>query len=79
MFEILLEQGSHEVLGNCPKSLQEIFEILREKVKYAKIEFEALEEIKGQLKEVEMLRGHIQDLEMEKEHLMTFEQSYLEA
>ena len=79
MLEYLVVENHHEVLGVAPKSLQVIFDLLRDKSIIAKTDFEDLETQKEQYKEIELLRQHCQELEDDRERLATYEQSFIEA
>lgn len=56
MFEYLVVENQHEILGVSPDALQSIFDLLRDKVNEVKSEFDELELQKEQFKEINLLR-----------------------
>ena len=56
MLEYLVTENQHECLGVTPDSLQEMFDLLRDKIILAKTDYEELETQKDQFKEIELLR-----------------------
>ena len=79
MFEYLVTENQHEILGVSPPSLQEILDLLRDKLGEVRIEYEELDTQKEQFKEIHLMREHCQQLEEQIETLQMFEQSFLES
>ena len=79
MLEFLVNENQHEILGVSPKSLQGIFDLIKDKVTVARQEYQDLEDQKEQFKELHLMRDLVRELENDKERLQTFEQSFLEA
>ena len=79
MLEYLVTENQHECLGVSPKALQDMFDLLRDKIVVAKVDWDELETQKHQFQEIELLRQHCRELEDDRERLATYEQSFIEA
>ena len=79
MFEYLVVEEQHTILGVSPDALKKIFDLLRDKIVEVKAEYDELDLQKEQFKEIHLLRQFCQELESDKERLQTFETSFLEA
>ena len=79
MFEYLVVEEQHTILGVSPDALKKIFDLLRDKIVEVKVEYDELDLQKEQFKEIHLLRQFCQELESDKERLQTFETSFLEA